>query len=124
MERAWIRAQGGDPDGAQLELARRSSTPCSRTREAWSAEVDALTVGLAATAARRRPADEGRASSTTASGASASRKRGDRVEAGQPLAAVHARDEAAAERAVAEVQAAYDARRGAGAVTARSSSRR
>ena len=34
-------------------------------------------------------------------------KRGDAVEAGEPLAEVHARDEAAAEQAAAEVLAAY-----------------
>ena len=42
-------------------------------------------------------------------------KRGDRVEAGQPLAEVHARDEASADRAVAEVLAAYDLGEDAGA---------
>ena len=34
-------------------------------------------------------------------------KRGDRVEAGQPLAEVHASDEASAARAVAELEACY-----------------
>ena len=42
-------------------------------------------------------------------------KRGDRVEAGQPLAEIHARDEASADRAVAEVLAAYDLGEDAGA---------
>ena len=36
------------------------------------------------------------------------KKRGDRVEGGEPLAEIHARDERAAERAVAEVRAAYE----------------
>ena len=35
------------------------------------------------------------------------RKRGDRVTAGEPLARIHARDEATAREAVAEVTAAY-----------------
>jgi len=34
-------------------------------------------------------------------------KRGDRLEAGQPLAEVHAADTSAAERAAAELQACY-----------------
>jgi thymidine phosphorylase len=34
-------------------------------------------------------------------------KRGDRVEAGQPLAEVHARDESAAARAVEELASCY-----------------
>ena len=41
-------------------------------------------------------------------------KRGDRVDAGQPLAEIHARDESSAEGAVAEVLAAYDLGENAG----------
>jgi thymidine phosphorylase len=41
------------------------------------------------------------------------RKRGDAVEAGEPLAEVHARDEAAADAAVREVAAAYEVGDGA-----------
>jgi thymidine phosphorylase len=70
------------------------------------AELGAIAVGLAALrlgAGRRTKDDE----IDHAVGVRCLRKRGDVVERGEPLAEVHARDEAAAETAVAEVAAAY-----------------
>ena len=102
----WIRAQGGDPDESALERA-------PIVREVPSADAGvvvragAIAIGRAALrlGAGRQTKDD---RIDHAVGIVCLAKRGDRVETGQPLAEVHARDESAAERAVAEVQAAYD----------------
>ena len=101
----WIRAQGGDPDEAALERApvvREVPSP----RAGVVTRAGALAIGRAALhlgAGRRTKDDE----IDHAVGVVCLAKRGDRVEAGQPLAELHARDEASADRAVAEVEAAY-----------------
>jgi pyrimidine-nucleoside phosphorylase len=101
----WVRAQGGDP--------RREALP----RAAVVQPVPALTagvvqaiatthVGLAALhlgAGRMRKEDP----VDHAVGVVCLAKRGDRVAAGEPLAEVHARDEASAARAVSEITACY-----------------
>jgi thymidine phosphorylase len=102
----WIRAQGGDPDPAALERAP-VQRPVPAPRDGVVTRVDALDVGLAALglgAGRRRkddPVDH-------AVGVLCFAKRGDTVLAGDDLAEVHARDDAAAERAAAAVLAAYE----------------
>jgi pyrimidine-nucleoside phosphorylase len=102
----WIRAQGGDPSEdvlprapivAQVEAARAGHV----TR------LGATAVGIAALqlgAGRRAKDDE----VDHAVGIVCRRKRGDRVDAGEVLAEVHARDETSAAAAVREVLAAYE----------------
>ncbi len=102
----WIRAQGGDPDPEVLERApvRRVVTA---PRDGVVTRVDALDVGVAALelgAGRRRKTDP----IDHAVGILCFAKRGDRVLAGDDLAEIHARDEAAAEQAASEVLAAYE----------------
>ncbi len=102
----WIRAQGGDPDPAALERAPvRRAVPSPR--EGSVKRVGALAVGIAALelgAGRRTKADD----VDHAVGVLCFAKRGDTVLAGDDLAEVHARDDAAAERAAAAVLAAYE----------------
>src|SRR4051812_21504686 len=102
----WIRAQGGDPDEARLPVApvvRAVGAPGS----GYVQRVGAIQVGRAAL-----HLGAGRASTGDtidhAVGIDVRRKRGDRVEAGEPLAEIHARDEGSAEAAVREVTAAYE----------------
>jgi pyrimidine-nucleoside phosphorylase len=102
----WIRAQGGDPSEdvlprapivAQVEAARAGHV----TR------LGATAVGIAALqlgAGRWAKDDE----VDHAVGIVCRRKRGDRVDAGEVLAEVHARDETSAAAAVREVLAAYE----------------
>ena len=102
----WIRAQGGDPDPDALERAPvRLGVPAPR--DGVVTRVGALDVGIAALelgAGRRTKADP----IDHAVGVLCFAKRGDTVLAGDDLAEVHARDDAAAERAVAAVLAAYE----------------
>jgi pyrimidine-nucleoside phosphorylase len=109
----WIRAQGGDPDVSALESApvvREVPAP----RNGVVVRAGAIAVGRAALrlGAGRQTKDD---DIDHAVGVVCLAKRGDRVEARQPLAEIHARDDASAERAVAEVQAAYDLGEEAGA---------
>jgi pyrimidine-nucleoside phosphorylase len=102
----WIRAQGGDPDPAALERApvRR---PVPAPRDGVVTRLGARAVGIAALelgAGRRTKAD----SVDHAVGVLCFAKRGDTVLAGDDLAEVHARDEAAAGRAIVAVLAAYE----------------
>jgi thymidine phosphorylase len=101
----WIEAQGGDPDEAALPTAQVvEGVPAERS--GFVASIGAIDVGLAALrlGAGRRTKDD---SIDHAVGICCLVKRGDRVEAGQPLAEVHARDGDSAEQARAEVLAAY-----------------
>ena len=101
----WIRAQGGDPTEDALPVApvvREVPAP----RHGHVAELGAVAVGLAALrlGAGRQTKDD---AVDHAVGIRCLRKRGDAVERGEPLAEVHARDEASAEAAATEVLAAY-----------------
>jgi pyrimidine-nucleoside phosphorylase len=102
----WIRAQGGDPG---LEALPRA--PVVRAVEASTAgtvtRLGAIQVGLAALhlgAGRSTKADE----IDHAVGIVCRKKRGDEVEAGETFAEVHARDDASAAEAAADVVAAYE----------------
>jgi pyrimidine-nucleoside phosphorylase len=102
----WIRAQGGDPDEAALPkapLVREVFAP----RDGYVQRLAALPVGTAALhlGAGRRTKDE---EVDHAVGIVCTKKRGDRVDAGEPLAELHARDEATADEAASTVLAAYE----------------
>jgi pyrimidine-nucleoside phosphorylase len=102
----WIRAQGGDPDEGVLPAAPVVE-PVTAERDGYVAKLGALAVGVAAArlgAGRATKED----SIDHAVGVVCHRKRGDRVAAGDLLAEIHARTEAAASAAVAEVRAAYE----------------
>ena len=102
----WIHAQGGDPAESALSVA-----PVVRVVEAPRAGVverlGAVAVGTAALrlGAGRTVKDD---RIDHAVGVRCLKKRGDRVERGEPLAEVHARTDVAAERAEREVLTAYD----------------
>jgi len=102
----WIESQGGTADEDALESApvvREVTAP----RAGTVTRLGATRVGNAAAhlgAGRRTKADE----IDHAVGIVCLRKRGDRVEADEPLAEVHARDEESAADAVREVLAAYE----------------
>jgi pyrimidine-nucleoside phosphorylase len=102
----WIRAQGGDPDESAMPAA-----PVVREVTADQAgyvrELGAIRVGLAALhlgAGRQAKGDE----IDHAVGVVVLAKRGNRVEPGDVLAEIHARDEESAATAADEVAAAYD----------------
>jgi pyrimidine-nucleoside phosphorylase len=102
----WIRAQGGDPDEAALPkapLVREVFAP----RDGYVQRLAALPVGTAALhlGAGRRTKDE---EVDHAVGIVCTKKRGDRVDAGEPLAELHARNEATADEAATTVLAAYE----------------
>jgi pyrimidine-nucleoside phosphorylase len=105
MYERWIRAQGGDPDEEALPSAT-VVRPVPAAHAGYVAELRASAIAHAALRlgagreAKDDPIDH-------AVGIRCLRKRGDAVEAGVPLAEVHARDEAGAATAVAEVAAAY-----------------
>jgi pyrimidine-nucleoside phosphorylase len=102
----WMRAQGGDPDPSALPAApvvREVVAP----EDGIVRRLGAIAVGHAALhlgAGRRTKEDQ----IDHAVGVVCRRKRGDEVVAGDVLAEVHARDEAAADVAAAEVLAAYE----------------
>jgi pyrimidine-nucleoside phosphorylase len=102
---SWIRAQGGDPDPALLPRAQVvRDVPAPAT--GFVREVRAREIALAATelgAGRERKEDP----IDHAVGVVCRAKRADRVERGQPLAEIHARDEVAAETAEVALLAAY-----------------
>ena len=102
----WIRAQGGDPDPARLPRAgvvRPVSAPVTGfVREVRAREVAGVAMRLGAGRERKEdPIDH-------AVGVVCRAKRGDRVERGDPLAEVHARDEAEAATAESALLAAYE----------------
>jgi pyrimidine-nucleoside phosphorylase len=102
----WVRAQGGDPDEEALPRA-----PVVREvpalRAGYVQRLAALPVGLAALhlGAGRREKDD---PVDHAVGVVCRKKRGDEVEAGEPLAEIHARDEQSAAEAAEDVLAAYE----------------
>jgi pyrimidine-nucleoside phosphorylase len=102
----WIRAQGGDPALAALPSAP-VVRPVPAPRAGTVTHLGAIRVGIAALelGAGRRTKDD---DIDHAVGVVCHAKRGHTVEAGQPVAEVHARDEPSAERAVADVLAAYE----------------
>jgi pyrimidine-nucleoside phosphorylase len=101
----WIRTQGGDPDLDALPAA-----PVLRevvaTEDGFVTALPALAVGVAALhlgagrMTKEAPIDH-------AVGIVCEAKRGDRVDRGQPLALVHARDEASADEAERSLLHAY-----------------
>ena len=102
----WLAAQGGDPDEAALPAA-----PVVRAVPAPAAgfvtRVGAIAIGNAALhlgAGRETKDDE----VDHAVGIVCRAKRGNEVRAGEPLAEVHARDDASAGTACEEVLAAYE----------------
>jgi pyrimidine-nucleoside phosphorylase len=102
----WIRAQGGDPSEDALPTAPVVRTVAAE-RSGSVARLGALAVGLAAMrlgAGRVAKDDE----IDHSVGVVCLRKRGDRVDADDVLAEIHARDEASADAAAADVLAAYE----------------
>jgi len=102
----WIRAQGGDPDPDALERAPVRTT-VTAPGDGVVTRVGAHDVAIAALelGAGRRTKDD---PVDHAVGVLCFAKRGDTVLAGDDLAEIHARDDAAAERAAASVLAAYE----------------
>jgi pyrimidine-nucleoside phosphorylase len=102
----WIRAQGGDP--AEDALPRASVTKTvTADRDGYVGRLGALAIG---TAAMRLGAGRTTKDDTIdhAVGIVCLRKRGDRIEAGEALAEIHARDEAAVDAVADEVRGAYE----------------
>ncbi len=103
--RRWIEAQGGTADDdllPQAPVVRELAAPAA----GYVASLSAIAIGNAAVhlgAGRRTKED----AVDHAVGIACHAKRGDRVEAGQPLAEVHARSDEAADTALDEVLAAY-----------------
>jgi pyrimidine-nucleoside phosphorylase len=98
----WIEAQGGDPAPESLPTAPVVQEVAAAD-EGFVAEVSALGFGRAALelgAGRRTKEDE----IDHAVGIRCFAKRGDPIAPGQPLAEIHARDDAAADRAAARVR--------------------
>jgi pyrimidine-nucleoside phosphorylase len=102
----WVRAQGGNPDPDRLPRAPvvrplRASRD-GHVRALHARTVAAVAMALGAGRARKEdPVDP-------AVGVVCRRKRGDAVAAGEVLAEIHARDEAAAEAAEAALRPAYE----------------
>jgi pyrimidine-nucleoside phosphorylase len=106
MYERWIAAQGGDPAEAALPTApvvREVFAPAG----GYVRAVGAIDVGMAALrlGAGRQTKDD---TIDHAVGIRCLKKRGDAVTAGEVLAEVHARDDASAQQAAAEVLAAYE----------------
>jgi pyrimidine-nucleoside phosphorylase len=102
----WIRAQGGDPSEEALPRAPVTKT-VTADHDGYVGRLGALAIG---TAAMRLGAGRTTKDDTIdhAVGIVCLRKRGDRVEAGEALAEIHARDEAAADAVADEVRGAYE----------------
>ena len=105
MYERWVRAQDGEPDESALPRAafvREVFSP----RSGYVNALGALAVGQAALhlGAGRRGKDD---PVDHAVGVVCVKKRGDAVEAGETLAAIHARDESTADEAANDVLAAY-----------------
>ncbi len=105
MYERWIAAQGGDPAETALPTAPVVHAVAA-PQAGFVRAIGAVDVGMAALrlgAGRRTKDDE----IDHAVGVICLKKRGDAVAAGEPIAEVHARDEASAARAGDEVLAAY-----------------
>jgi len=101
----WIRAQGGDPDLASLpEAPVVHDVPAPEDGYVNGIATTALGVASLHLGAGRVAKDD---EIDHAVGVLALAKRGDRVERGTPLAAVHARTESDAEQGVRELAACY-----------------
>ena len=102
----WIRAQGGDPDEGVLPSAPVIQA-LAAPRDGFVAALKALRVGEAALhlGAGRQTKDD---RVDHAVGIVCLRKRGDEVDAGEPLAEIHARTDEAATEAAQELLAAYE----------------
>jgi pyrimidine-nucleoside phosphorylase len=101
----WVRAQGGDPRREALPQAavvQPVPAPAAGVVQAIAAtDVGVAALHLGAGRARKEdPIDH-------SVGVVCLAKRGDRVDEGESLAEVHARDEASAARAVGEIAACY-----------------
>ncbi len=104
----WIRAQGGDP--AEDALPRAAVVrPVPAPDDGYVGALGAIRIGRAALAlgAGRRTKDD---TIDHAVGIVCLSKRGDHVSAGEPMAEIHARDEASAAEAAAALSAAYKLR--------------
>jgi thymidine phosphorylase len=102
----WIRAQGGDPALGALPVAPVVAS-VNATKSGFICELRAREVAFTALelgAGRHQAGDP----VDHAVGVVCLKKRGDAVEAGEPLAEIHARDEAAADEARAALLAAYE----------------
>src|SRR6476620_80448 len=102
----WIAAQGGDPAEAALPSAP-VVTEVHASADGFVRSIGAVDIGMAALrlgAGRQMKHD----TIDHAVGIRCLKKRGDAVAAGGVLAEVHARDDASAKRAQAEVLAAYE----------------
>jgi pyrimidine-nucleoside phosphorylase len=102
----WVRAQGGDPDPARLPVApvvrQVAASASGYVHELGAREVAVTAMELGAgREVAGEPIDH-------AVGVVCLRKRGEEVAAGQPLAEIHARDDAAAEKAEAALLTAYE----------------
>jgi pyrimidine-nucleoside phosphorylase len=102
----WIRAQGGDSDEEALP-----ASPVVRIvtaeRDGYVTRLGARSIGLAAMrlgAGRTTKTDE----IDRAVGIVCLRKRGEAVQAGEPLAEIHAQDERSADSVAAEVASAFE----------------
>jgi pyrimidine-nucleoside phosphorylase len=101
----WVRAQGGDPSLDVLPQAAVTRTVPAPDAGHVTA-IATKNMGLAALHLGAGRATKEHAIDH-AVGVVCLAKRGDRVQAGQPLAEVHARDDASADRGAAEVAACY-----------------
>ena len=102
----WIRAQGGNPDLDALPVAPVVAT-VNATESGFVRELGAREVAFAALelgAGRHQAGDP----VDHAVGVVCLKKRGDAVDVGEPLAEIHARDEAAADVARGAILAAYE----------------
>jgi pyrimidine-nucleoside phosphorylase len=102
----WIRAQGGDPDPSALPRAKvvwpLPAPHAGHVRRVRAKRVAEVAMALGAGRARKEDTID------HAVGVVCLRKRGDEVAAGEPLAEIHARDEAAAEAVAARLLEAYE----------------
>ena len=101
----WVRAQGGDPDLDALPTAS-VVRPVEAGDDGFVQRIAATDVGRAALhlGAGRATKDD---AIDHAVGVVCLAKRGDRIASGEPLAEIHARDNASAARGVDEVAACY-----------------